>query len=349
MFGDVPAGWAPARMGQRQMKSPNPFSGGVDALSDADFALLVDAVETRRCRELVGAGTYDEAARKWRPRPRCPSCWYEGCASDGSTPAGHRAWSCGRCGRKFNSLTGTVFENAKRALWRWVVFIRLMCFNVQLDACAELCGISHQTAWEWRHRVMATVDGYQDRIVLGGKVWIDEMYVTDSDLKGDPGWRPKKGLSKNKICIAVAIDARKNVVAVRCGHGKPSAKRIKEALLPHIAEGSEIFHDMEKSHRSLVEAVRGIDRPCKADTRDPEYLEHMAMVNNLCSWVRRYLRGYVGMDLKYLQSYLNWYAYLFRVKRDDEKWPKVERVLRHLFMADASFRSSRKRDNPYTG
>lgn len=196
---------------------------------------------------------------------------------------------------------------------------------------------------------MATVDGYQDRIVLGGKVWIDEMYVTDSDLKGDPGWRPKKGLSKNKICIAVAIDARKNVVAVRCGHGKPSAKRIKEALLPHIAEGSEIFHDMEKSHRSLVEAVRGIDRPCKADTRDPEYLEHMAMVNNLCSWVRRYLRGYVGMDLKYLKSYLNWYAYLFRVKRDDEKWPKVERVLRHLFMADASFRSSRKRDNPYTG
>lgn len=67
------------------MKSPNPFSGGVDALSDADFALLVDAVETRRCRELVGAGTYDEAARKWRPRPRCPSCSYEGCASDGST------------------------------------------------------------------------------------------------------------------------------------------------------------------------------------------------------------------------------------------------------------------------
>ena len=49
------------------------------------------------------------------------------------------------------------------------IHIRLMCFNVQLDACAELCGISHQTAWEWRHRVMATVDGYQDRIVLGGQ------------------------------------------------------------------------------------------------------------------------------------------------------------------------------------
>ncbi len=32
-----------------------------------------------------------------------------------------------------------------------------------LDACAELCGITHQTAFEWHHRVFATVRGYQDR------------------------------------------------------------------------------------------------------------------------------------------------------------------------------------------
>ena len=69
----------------------------------------------------------------------------------------------------------------------------------------------------------------------------------------------------------------------------------------------------------------------------------MAMVNNPCSWIRRYPRGYAGMDMKYLQSYLNWYAHLFRVKQAEEKWPKVERVLRHLFMADATFRSSRSR------
>ena len=75
----------------------------------------------------------------------------------------------------------------------------------------------------------------------------------------------------------------------------------------------------------------------------------MAMVNNLCSRIRRYPRGYVGMDLKYLQSYLNWYAYLFRVKQAEERWPKVERILRHLVMADASFRSSRKREQHHTG
>ena len=98
-----------------------------------------------------------------------------------------------------------------------------MCFNVPIEAAADICRITHQTAYEWRHRVFATVDGYQDRIVLRDKLWIDEMYVTDSDLRGEPGWRPRRGLSRNKICIAVAIDVHKNPVAVACGHGKPEA------------------------------------------------------------------------------------------------------------------------------
>lgn len=325
-------------------KRPNPFGAKVAALSGEDFALLVDAVETRKCRESVGVGDFDDAAAKWRTHPRCPKCKSMETTKRGRAGSGRQSWECGECGLRFTSLTGTIFESSKKRLSAWVLFIRLMCYNVQLDAAAELCGMSHQTAWEWRHRVMSTIDGYQDRIVLRDKVWIDEMYVTDSDLKGEPGWKPKRGLSKDKICIAVAIDVHKNVVAVQCGHGKPSAKRIKDALQASIAAGSEIFHDMEKSHKSLVKAVKGFDRPYKADTKDPEYLENMAMVNNLCSWIRRYLRGYVGMDVKNLQSYLNWYAYLFRVKRAEEKWPKVERVLRHLFMADATFRSSRKRD-----
>ena len=343
MFGDILAGWPPARTGCRHMSKPNPFAGEVDALSSADFVLLQQAVETRKCREEVGVGDYAAAAAKWRPEPSCPTCGSGGCKKKSLAPAGHRRWECKECGARFTSLTGTIFESFKKPLFTWVLFIRLMCYNVQLDAAAELCGMSHQTAWEWRHRVMKTIDGYQERIVLRDKIWIDEMYVTDSDLKGEAGWKPKRGLSKDKICIAVAIDVHKNVVVVRCGHGKPSARRIKDALQAHVAEGSEIFHDMEKSRKSLVKAVKGIDRPYKADTKDPEYLENMAMVNNLCSWVRRYLRGYVGMDVKNLQSYLNWYAYLFRVKQAQEKWPKVERVLRHLFMADATFRSSRKR------
>jgi hypothetical protein len=46
------------------------------------------------------------------------------------------------------------------------------------------------------------------------------------------------------------------------------------------------------------------------------------------------------MDMKYVQSYLNWYVYLFRVKQDSERWPEIARVVRHLLMAEVHFRSS---------
>ena len=38
-------------------------------------------------------------------------------------------------------------------------------------------------------------------------------------------------------------------------------------------------------------------------------------MNNLCSWIKRYLWRFTGMDPGNLQSYLNLYVYLFRVKR----------------------------------
>lgn len=323
--------------------------GRVAALSGDDFESLCDAVAERKCREKIGSGTYDEAVAKYRPHPECPGCRSAETMKDGRTPAGHQRFVCKECGTRFSSLTGTIFEHSKKDLPTWANFVTCMCWNMQIEAAAELCGISHETAYEWRHRIFATVDGYQDRIMLRKRVWIDEMYVSDSSLKGDPDWKPKRGLSKNQICIAVAIDVFKNVVAVVCGHGKPSAKRIKAALHGHIEDGATIVHDMEKSHKSLVKAVKGVEEAYKANTKDPAYLEGMNLVNSLCSWIRRYLWVYVGMKPENLGSYLNWYAYLFRVKRAEEKWPKTERVIRHLMMVGARYRSSRARLYPHAG
>lgn len=322
------------------MVAANPYEGMVSSLDDGDFDALCNAVAARKCRSLIGVGTLDEAAELWRPHPACPFCGFPDCARDGKTPAGRQRWRCPACGKPFSALTGTVLEYGKKPLPTWERFTTCMCYNAPLDLIAEICEVTHKTAFEWRHRVFATVDGYQDRLVLGGRVWIDELYLTDSDIVRGTDFVQKRGLSKNKICIAVAIDAFKNAVVVICGHGKPSSKRIKDALLSHIAPGSVVVHDKEKSHKALVKAAKCTDESYRADTEDPAYLEAMELVNNLCSWLRRYLFRFPGMKKENLQSYLNWFVYLFRVKRDEEKWPKTERVLRHLLITDSRYRSS---------
>ena len=37
--------------------------------------------------------------------------------------------------------------------------------NVPVKCAAELCGVTHKTAFDWRHRVLATISGYLDRYI----------------------------------------------------------------------------------------------------------------------------------------------------------------------------------------
>lgn len=91
--------------------------------------------------------------------------------------------------------------------------------------------------------------------MLRGSVWIDETYVNDADLSKGCGQARKRGLSKQKTCIAVGIDARKEPVAVVCGHGKPSSARIKKAMKAHVAKGATLVHDRERAHGVLHERL----------------------------------------------------------------------------------------------
>lgn len=316
------------------------FAGAVSALDAEAFGLLRRAVDERSCREKHGFGTFAEAAELYRPESACPACGGGSPFRDGRTAGGVQRWRCRACGTRFTSLTGTVLEGSKSDMATWCRFIGLMRFNVPLDAIAEELGVTHQTAWEWRHRVLAAVDGYQHRLVLRDRVWIDETYINDTDLHLGYGAARKRGLSRQKVCIAVAIDVHKNMLAVACGHGKPSSRRVLEALGGHIAEGSLVVHDRERAHGALIRESGCADEAHRADPSDPVYIERMAMVNNLCSWLKRYLWRFTGMSMGNLQPYLNWFVYLFRVKRDSERWPETARVVRHLLCSEARFRSS---------
>ena len=107
-----------------------------------------------------------------------------------------------------------------------------------------------------------------------------------------------------------------------------------------MAPGPVTVHDKERSHPALAKAAKCTDESYKADATDPAYLEAMELVNNLCPWLRRCLFRFPGMEKGNLQSCLNWFVYLFRVRRDEGKWSKAARVLRHLLMSDSHYRSS---------
>ena len=309
----------------------------VSSLSSDEFRYLRDVVTYRVNQEKYGFSTLDEAAEFYGRPARCPECESTHCISIGASTSGNKRFQCKNCGHKFSYLSGTVFYSAKRKFDVWERYINCMIYCPTEILAEHVCDISHPTAHLWRHKIFATVDGYQDHLILSDRIWIDETYLNDGRIMHEFGEKRKRGLSKDQICIIVAVDIYKNVIAIECGNGAPTAQRVEDALIKHIKSGSTIVHDGNAAHNQLIAKADCISEVYIADTDNPEYIKHMQLVNNLCGWLQRYLYKVMGMKMDNLQSYLNWFVYLFRIKRDDEKYPKVERVIRHLLLTDTYY------------
>lgn len=60
------------------------------------------------------------------------------------------------------------------------------------------------------------------------------------------------------------------------------------------------------------------------------------MVNDLYSWLKRYIWRFTGMSPRNLQAHLDWYVYLFWANQARDKWVPTARAVRHILMADAT-------------
>lgn len=131
------------------------------------------AQRSRRRKALPRRGRRWLARRGRRalsPDLECPRYRARGAWRDSFIAAGVPKWRRRCRGRRFTSPRGTVLERCRTPLPARVSSIRLMRHNIPVECTAEPCGVTHMTAFEWRHRVLATVSGYQDRIVLRGTV-----------------------------------------------------------------------------------------------------------------------------------------------------------------------------------
>ena len=309
----------------------------VFSLSDYEFDLLKQAVDSRIDKELFGFISYEEAALYYKRKPTCPKCGSTKYHKDGISNAKHIRYRCEDCDCSYTLLTNSIFNSAKLPFHKLMSYIQLMSFNVPLELMSQILDIAPNTAELWRKKIFETVNGYQDYLILSDNVFIDETYIEDYEVLAIKDDKHLRGLSKSKICIVVAIDTYKNMVAIISGHGKPSSKRIIKALKTHIKQGSNIIHDGDHSHQQLIDELNCTDEIYKANNKDDYYLENMKLINNMCAWLKRYIWSFIGMDINNLQSYLNWFVYLQRVKRYDEKWPKTPRILRHLLLTNTRF------------
>lgn len=257
----------------------------------------------------------------------CKYCGSTNIKRNGYTRNGMQRYKCLDCGRTFNVLTGTLFDDHKISISEWIEFI-LDIFNYgSINFTSKVNKNAYTTAVYWLKKLFVIVDNIQEDIILHGNVYIDEMYypVRQSDRVISDG-KQRRGLSRDQYCIAVGYD-KKHVYAKIMGLGKPSSKRAWDAYGGHIEPESTLIHDKEKSHHVIVKNLKLKEKVYDGNEIKKLDDKHNPLepINRQHDLLRKFLKSHSGFDRGDLQQYINLYCFMQNPPRN--KLEKVNKLI----------------------
>lgn len=247
----------------------------------------------------------------------CPLCGSASVARKGKQAgSGMQRWVCKRCRSRFSPIAGTIFDSKKIPISEWIEYLIHLFEYHSVTTAASDNRNAGTTGRYWLNKVFLVLSDYQDGIRLSGDVWIDEAFapVWPSEAEG-AGGKLLRGLSRNQCAIAGGTDKGKCFL-LAMGAGKPSAKGSAKAYCPHIAEGSSLIHDGEKSHDAVVSLLSLGSTVYKADETkglaDDE--NPMEPINKVHRYLKGFLRAHRGYSRDDLQNWLNLFCFMWNEK-----------------------------------
>jgi ISXO2-like transposase domain len=108
------------------------------------------------------------------------------------------------CGKQFSVLVGTIFEDSRITLSKWLLAIHLMRAGKNGTSANELrrtLTISYKSAWFMCHRIREAMKDGPSADVLSGTVEVDETYVGGKSHGGRRGSR-----LANKTAVVTLVE-----------------------------------------------------------------------------------------------------------------------------------------------
>jgi transposase-like protein len=119
--------------------------------------------------------------RFWKGEPICPHCK----SYKAYRLKNYKQFKCANkatCDKKFTVLTGTIFENTKIPLQKWIAAIYILTQHKKGISSLQLArdlGVTQKTSWFMAHRIRKMVT-QKEKPKLKEKVIIDETYCGGS-------------------------------------------------------------------------------------------------------------------------------------------------------------------------
>lgn len=248
----------------------------------------------------------------------CPHCGGSHVRKNGHRKDGSQKYICVSCNKSFMITTNTIYSGTHKDISVWRKFLECMADKKTLDQSAEICGITHHTAFVWRHKLLDALAETADNTILNDIVEADETFLPISykgnamhfeslpnELPRNRGGLHTRGLSDELVCIPCAVDLKGNSVSRIAKLGKCSKDALHKVFEGRIADNTIICSDGDSSYKAFAENNNLNLIQIKGGKKSFKNF-NIQRINNYHSQLKKFLDIFNGVSTKYLNNYLIW-------------------------------------------
>ena len=239
----------------------------------------------------------------------CPRCEHTGYGHVQS----RALYQCHGCRYQVSLTAGTILASTKLALRTWFMAMYLMTQTKNGISALELSrqlGVSYNTAWSLKHKLMQVMKERDDTRPLGGSVQLDDAYW-GGERRGSKRGRGAPG--KTPFVAAVELNPKGRPVRMRLSRvGAFQSDEIAAWAKCHLEPGTVVFSDALGCFPAVQRA--GCFHQPFTTGGGPASAKHPALswVNTLLGNLKRSMHGsYHHVSSKHLPRYLAEFSYRF--------------------------------------
>jgi len=226
-------------------------------------------------------------------------------------------YKCDHCGHEVYPTAGTIFHKSTTPLKTWFDAMFWMATTRSGHSAKELqrrTGVTYKTAWRMFKQIRILLS--EESPIFTGEVEADETYIGGKA-------RGKRGRGADKKTAVVGVVERQGKVAVEVA---PNVKRstIVPFITSKVSRNAILYTDEFPSYDHFTRIGfnhKRIEHGAKI------YVDGIVHTNNIegfWSLIKRGITGvYHSVSPKYLQSYLNEYAFRYNHRNDEIPMFKV--------------------------
>lgn len=256
----------------------------------------------------------DEACLEWLKGYRWPNGIF--CKNCGETTRHHlmkarKSYSCQKCGHHVHPTAGTIFHKSRTPLTTWFYTIYVMAQTrggISAKQIERETGVTYKTAWRMCQLIRSRLDEDQDP--FSGKVEIDESYFGGKRH----GKRGRGAEGKTAVVGMVQRKGRLKAIVVP----NVQSKTVLPLVEGMIERGATVYTDELGTYNRLTQM--GYNHDCILHSAKI-YVRgdvHTNTIEGFWSQAKRGISGvYHAVSPKYLQNYVNEYAFRYNHRNDE--------------------------------